>query len=67
MSTNSPKTPATPKTTVLVRMPQELVSLLDAEVARLRGLDPSFKASRSSVLRGLVASHLPRLGWSTNA
>lgn len=55
----TPKTPASPKTTILVRMPQELVTALDTEVARLRGLDPAFKTSRSSVLRDLIAQHLP--------
>jgi len=58
--TKTPKAPASPKTTILVRMPQDLVTALDTEVARLRGLDPSFKASRSSVLRTLIAQHLAK-------
>jgi metal-responsive CopG/Arc/MetJ family transcriptional regulator len=61
MSAKTPKTPkipASPKTTVLVRMPQELVTALDSEVERLRALDPAYKTSRSEVLRQLVSSHL---------
>jgi len=57
MSTRAktPKTAATPKTTVLVRMPPELVAILDSEVERRRAFElPGAKISRSSVLRDLV-------------
>lgn len=54
----TPKTPASPKTTILVRMPQELVIALDAEVTALRTASPGVKVSRSSVLRDLVTQHL---------
>lgn len=54
----TPKTPASPKTTILVRMPQELVLALDAEVNALRTASPGVKVSRSSVLRDLVTQHL---------
>lgn len=50
----TPKTPATPKTTVLVRMPLDLLAHLDAEVRRRREASGE-KVSRSSVLRDLVA------------
>lgn len=52
-----PKATASPKTTVLVRMPQELVTILDAEVDRRRA--SGAKTSRSSVLRDLV-KNLPK-------
>lgn len=57
--TKTPKAPASPKTTILVRMPQELVTALDTEVARCKKARPGVKASRSSVLRDLIAQHLP--------
>ncbi len=52
------KTAASPKTTILVRMPQELVLALDAEVNALRTANPGVKVSRSSVLRDIIAQHL---------
>lgn len=54
----TPKTPASPKTTILVRMPHELVLALDAEVNARRTASPGVKVSRSSVLRDLVTQHL---------
>ncbi len=59
--TKTPKAPASPKTTILVRMPQELATALDTEVKRCRAARPGVKFSRSSVLRELIAEHLMKV------
>lgn len=51
------KTKASPKTTVLVRMPNDLVELLNQEVDRLLSLDPAFKTNRSEVIRSIIADY----------
>lgn len=55
--TRAPKTSAPLNTTVLVRMPNDLVEALNQEVERLKALDPASKANRSTVIRGLLQDY----------